>query len=80
MSMPDLRTRALADFRRRCKEQSLAFTFQRQVIYEAVVDSREHPTPIRVCFSHWRATLIIRAVYLLWLSGKKDSEAAVLRL
>ena len=23
----------------------MAFTFQRQVIYEAVVDSREHPTP-----------------------------------
>src|SRR5258708_36932267 len=43
--MPDLRTRALDDFRRRCKEQGLAFTFQRQVIYEAVLDSREHPTP-----------------------------------
>jgi Fur family peroxide stress response transcriptional regulator len=43
--MSDLRTRALDDFRRRCKEQGLAFTFQRQVIYEAVVDSREHPTP-----------------------------------
>src|SRR3954466_6748687 len=43
--MPDLRARALEDFRRRCKEQGLAFTFQRQVIYEAVVDSRGHPTP-----------------------------------
>ena len=43
--MSDLRTQALDDFRRRCKEQGLAFTFQRQVIYEAVVDSREHPTP-----------------------------------
>jgi Fur family peroxide stress response transcriptional regulator len=43
--MSDMRTRALDDFRRRCKEQGLAFTFQRQVIYEAVVDSREHPTP-----------------------------------
>ena len=43
--MPDLRTQALDDFRRRCKEQGLAFTFQRQVIYEAVVDSRQHPTP-----------------------------------
>ena len=43
--MSDLRTKALNDFRRRCKEQGLAFTFQRQVIYEAVVDSREHPTP-----------------------------------
>ena len=43
--MSDLRTQALDDFRRRCKEQGLAFTFQRQVIYEAVVDSRTHPTP-----------------------------------
>jgi Fur family peroxide stress response transcriptional regulator len=43
--MSALRTQALDDFRRRCKEQGLAFTFQRQVIYEAVVDSREHPTP-----------------------------------
>ena len=43
--MSDLRTTALEDFRRRCKERGLAFTFQRQVIYEAVVDSREHPTP-----------------------------------
>jgi Fur family transcriptional regulator, peroxide stress response regulator len=43
--MSDARERALEDFRRRCKERGLAFTFQRQVIYEAVVDSREHPTP-----------------------------------
>src|SRR5215475_5245332 len=43
--MEDVRTQSLDDFRRRCKEQGLAFTFQRQVIYEAVVDSREHPTP-----------------------------------
>ena len=43
--MPDLRKQALEDFRRRCKEQGFAFTFQRQVIYEAVVDSRDHPTP-----------------------------------
>ena len=43
--MPDPRARALEDFRRRCKERGLAFTFQRQVIYEAVADSREHPTP-----------------------------------
>ena len=43
--MSDLRARALEEFRRRCKERGLAFTFQRQVIYEAVVDSRDHPTP-----------------------------------
>jgi Fur family peroxide stress response transcriptional regulator len=43
--MSDRRAQALDDFRRRCKLQGLAFTFQRQVIYEAVVDSREHPTP-----------------------------------
>lgn len=43
--MSGMRAQAVDDFRRRCKEQGLAFTFQRQVIYEAVVDSREHPTP-----------------------------------
>lgn len=43
--MSDLRAQALDDFRRRCKEKSLAFTFQRQVIYEAVADSHAHPTP-----------------------------------
>ena len=37
--------RVLDEFRSRCKEQGLAFTHQRQVIYEAIVDSREHPTP-----------------------------------
>ena len=43
--MSSVRAQVLDDFRQRCKEQGLAFTFQRQVIYEAVVDSREHPTP-----------------------------------
>jgi Fur family peroxide stress response transcriptional regulator len=43
--MSDLRMQALEDFRRRCREQGLAFTFQRQVIYEAVLESRGHPTP-----------------------------------
>ncbi len=43
--MSDLRARAVEDLRRRCKERGLAFTFQRQVIYEAVICSREHPTP-----------------------------------
>ena len=43
--MSGVRAQVLDDFRHRCKEQGLAFTFQRQVIYEAVVDSREHPTP-----------------------------------
>lgn len=40
-----MRTQALTDFRSRCKERGLAFTFQRQAIYEAVIDSRQHPTP-----------------------------------
>jgi Fur family peroxide stress response transcriptional regulator len=43
--MSDSRTAALDSFRQRCREDGLAFTFQRQVIYEAVIDSREHPTP-----------------------------------
>ncbi len=42
---PLARESALADMRRRCKDQGLAFTFQRQVIYEAVLDSMDHPTP-----------------------------------
>lgn len=42
---PLARESALAGMRRRCKEQGMAFTFQRQVIYEAVLDSKEHPTP-----------------------------------
>jgi Fur family transcriptional regulator, peroxide stress response regulator len=45
MISPDARESALSEMRRRCKEQGLAFTFQRQVIYEAVLDSRKHPTP-----------------------------------
>jgi Fur family transcriptional regulator, peroxide stress response regulator len=42
---PSHRDAALDDFRARCKQHGLAFTFQRQVIYEAVLDSKEHPTP-----------------------------------
>ena len=45
MISPEAREFALSDMRRRCKEQGLAFTFQRRVIYEAVLDSRQHPTP-----------------------------------
>lgn len=51
--MSGVRAKALEEFRRRCKEQGLAFTFQRQVIYEAVVDSREHPTP-ELIYEHVR--------------------------
>lgn len=43
--MPGPRSEALVDFRRRCREHGLAVTFQRQVIYEAVIGSRRHPTP-----------------------------------
>jgi len=43
--MSDRRSEALVSFRQRCKAGGLALTFQRQVIYEAVIDSREHPTP-----------------------------------
>ena len=45
MSISDRRIRALEEFRSRCRERGLAFTFQRQAIYEAIADSREHPTP-----------------------------------
>ena len=43
--MSDVRAIALEEFRRRCKERGLASTFQRQVIYEAIAGSLEHPTP-----------------------------------
>lgn len=32
-------------FRERCRLHGLAFTFQRQVIYEALMAARNHPTP-----------------------------------
>ena len=35
----------IAMFRDRCREHGLAFTHQRQVIYQAIVASRDHPTP-----------------------------------
>src|SRR5689334_769788 len=43
--MSDQRSKALDAFRQRCREGRLAFTFQRQVIFEAVIDSHTHPTP-----------------------------------
>lgn len=43
--MLDQRSKALDAFRQRCREGGLAFTFQRQVIFEAVIDSHTHPTP-----------------------------------
>jgi Fur family peroxide stress response transcriptional regulator len=42
------RQSALTGMRLRCKDQGMAFTFQRQVIYEAVLDSLDHPTPERI--------------------------------
>jgi Fur family peroxide stress response transcriptional regulator len=35
----------IAEFRDRCRQRGLAFTHQRQVIYEAILASRDHPTP-----------------------------------
>ena len=35
----------VAMFRDRCKQHGLAYTHQRQVIYQALLDSRDHPTP-----------------------------------
>jgi Fur family transcriptional regulator, peroxide stress response regulator len=35
----------LAVFRDRCKRHGLAFTHQRQVIYQALLAAKDHPTP-----------------------------------
>lgn len=35
----------MVSFRERCKAQRLAFTHQRQVIYQAVAGATDHPTP-----------------------------------
>jgi len=32
-------------FRERCRERGLTFTHQRQVIYQAVMSAKDHPTP-----------------------------------
>ncbi len=39
--MPD----PLGGFRERCKQRGLAFTHQRQVIFEAITAAKDHPTP-----------------------------------
>lgn len=35
----------LEQFRDRCRTHGLAFTHQRQVIYQAVMSAKDHPTP-----------------------------------
>jgi Fur family peroxide stress response transcriptional regulator len=76
--MSDLRTQALDDFRRRCKEQGLAFTFQRQVIYEAVVDSREHPTP-ELIYERVRERIPSISLGTIYKNVKTFVETGVLR-
>jgi Fur family transcriptional regulator, peroxide stress response regulator len=46
--IPLARESALEAMRQRCRDEGLAFTFQRQAIYEAVLDSKEHPTPEKI--------------------------------
>jgi Fur family peroxide stress response transcriptional regulator len=50
------RQSALDAFRHQCKHQGLACTFQRQVIYEAILDSPSHPTP-ELIFEQVRARI-----------------------
>jgi|SRR5579872_3418560 len=76
--MSDLRARALEDFRRRCKEQGLAFTFQRQVIYEAVVDSREHPTP-ELIYEHVRQRIPSISLGTIYKNVKTFLDSGVLK-
>ena len=76
--MPDPRAQALDDFRRRCKEQGLAFTFQRQVIYEAVVDSREHPTP-ELIYEHVRQRIPSISLGTVYKNVKTFLDSGVLK-
>ena len=76
--MSDPRTRTLDDFRQRCKEQGLAFTFQRQVIYEAVVDSREHPTP-ELIYEHVRQRIPSISLGTVYKNVKTFLDSGVLK-
>src|SRR4051795_13270408 len=78
MSMSDLRKQALDAFRRRCKEQGLAFTFQRQVIYEAVLASREHPTP-ELIYEQVRQRIPSVSLGTIYKNEKTFLESGVLR-
>ena len=76
--MSDPRTRALDEFRHSCKKQGLAFTFQRQVIYEAVVDSREHPTPERI-YEQVRQRIPSISLATIYKNVKTFVDSGVLR-
>jgi Fe2+ or Zn2+ uptake regulation protein len=76
MSSP--RAQALDDFRRRCKEQGLAFTFQRQLIYEAVVDSHEHPTP-ELIYEHVRQRIPSISLATIYKNVKTFLDSGVLK-
>ena len=76
--MLDVRAKALEDFRLRCKERGLAFTFQRQVIYEAVVDSREHPTP-ELIYEHVRKRIPSISLGTVYKNVKTFLDSGVLK-
>ena len=76
--MPDPRAKSLEDFRSRCKERGLAFTFQRQVIYEAVVDSREHPTP-ELIYEHVRQRIPSISLGTVYKNVKTFLDSGVLK-
>ena len=76
--MSELRAQALDDFRRRCKEQGLAFTFQRQVIYEAVADSRAHPTP-ELIYAHVRQRIPSISLGTIYKNVKTFLDSGLLK-
>ena len=76
--MPATREQALEDFRRRCKEQGLAFTFQRQAIFEAVAGSHEHPTPESI-FEQVRQRIPSISLGTVYKNIKTFMDSGVLR-
>lgn len=76
--MFDRRTQVLDDFRRRCKEQGLACTFQRQMIYEAVVDSHEHPT-LELIYEQVRQRIPSISLGTIYKNVKTFLDSGVLR-
>ena len=43
--MSQSRSEIVEDFRRFCREHGVAATHQRQIVYQSVMASRDHPTP-----------------------------------
>jgi Fur family peroxide stress response transcriptional regulator len=76
--MSDPRTEALESFRQRCRDNGLAFTFQRQVIYETLIDSRDHPTP-EMIYEHVRQRIPSISLATVYKNVKMFLDSGVLK-